>query len=251
MPPLFISLYSKYKDKLSNNELALLTELSRHSNDISKKTIAEMADQLFVSSSTLYRLIRKLDFDSYSSFKYKVKESDKNIEIKDLLPKDRLNLTVRELEQTYSINQENINKAAKMFLQAKNRFVYGTGWKQKQIVKNFSTDLLLFGQTSIGLRDKVDLAKTVRSMGSEDIIIFNSLSGSINNYESTIDEIKLRGIPLISVTNDNHNPLSMVSDLSLFFVDREVSIPNINWSALPMIFLFELFIQAIVNESKQ
>ena len=133
MTQLFSSLYNRYKSSLSSNELSLLIGLAKHTDEIPDSTITQMSGKLFVSKSTLYRLIRKLGFNSYLTFKYRVSDSLSSEPIAHLQPSNLLDLTISQLNKTYALNQNAIGKAAALFLNAEARYVYGTGWKQKQV----------------------------------------------------------------------------------------------------------------------
>ncbi|WP_225418472.1 MurR/RpiR family transcriptional regulator [Lacticaseibacillus daqingensis] len=243
-----MSLFNRYKSILSTSELALLTELSRHANEIPGSTISTMATQLFISKSTLYRLIRKLGFDGYSTFKYRVSDSLVEETPKYPAPSNLLDMTINQINKTYALNQAQLTSAARLFLGADARYVYGTGWKQKQVVDNFSTDLLIYGEQSLTLRNKTDLANAVTHMTSNDLLLFTSMSGTLSGYEDTADEIHLRGIPIISVTSDAPTSLSKEASISLFFASEPSRAGRLHWQITSMSFAFDLLIQAILIE---
>lgn len=247
MTSLFSTLYNRYKSTLSANELALLIELSKQTEKIPDSTISQMAELLFISKSSLYRLIRKLGFDGYTTFKYRVTDSLREDKVSHLAPADFFDVTMDQLKKTYVLNQNELEHAARLFLNADTRYVYGTGWKQKQVVDNFSTDLLIYGERSLTLRNKFDLASCVSHMTQNDILVFTSLSGNLKGYENTIDELHIRDIPVISVTRAVPNLLSKEATTSLFFESNPSMDNTEHWPALPMDFIFELFIHTILQ----
>lgn len=130
---------------------------------------------------------------------------------------------------------------------AERHYVYGTGWRQKQAVDNFSTDLLVYGESSITLRNKYDLGNAVKQMNEHSVLLFTSLSGNTDEYAATLQQAKLQKVSIISVTRDVSNPLSEISDVAIYFADDTNLQDNRHWPAITMSFSLEMLINEILN----
>lgn len=244
---LFSQLLNEYEDSLSKNDKELLKQLSEQIMTIPNSTINDLADNLYVSTSTLYRLIKKLGYTGFPDFKFKVAESLNTEEILPSSTQDFLNLQLHEIEYTHKINQVNIKKAAKMFLQSNNRYVYGTGWKQGQIASNLATDLLIYDVPTFHLRNKYDLELTAGNAKKEDIFILITLKGLTSEYKAALDILKIKDIPFISISLDTINELSSQSTVSLYYADQQVGQNLEHWTALTLTYLVNLLIQEILQ----
>lgn len=244
---LFSSRIQQAKVTLTHNETELLRSLSAQAGVIPRATITELAQSVFSSPSTIHRLIRKLGFKGYTDFKVRVEDSLESELPLVLAQPNLLKITISSIEHTFRLNQGVIRDAARLFLAAERHYVYGTGWRQKQAVDNFSTDLLVYGESSITLRNKYDLGNAVKQMNEHSVLLFTSLSGNTDEYAATLQQAKLQKVSIISVTRDVSNPLSEISDIAIYFADDTNLQDNRHWPAITMSFSLEMLINEILN----
>ncbi len=250
MNNLFVDLYAKYAQDLSGNEKDVLKLLADQADTIPKSTINELANRIYISTSSLYRLIKKLGFQGYSDFKFRVTDSlQTNTIINDSTEK-YLENTLNEIKYTHKINQQNLIKAAKLLLDHKDRYVYGTGFKQKQLVDNFASDMMLYGLNFFNVRTLDDLEVAIKNMSSDSVLVFVSLKGIRQDYNKIFDTLELRNIPIISITLDTANPLSMRSEIALYYADQDIASELTHWRSISLLYLLNLLTQAILLEKE-
>lgn len=246
---IFVSVLNRYDGILSENDKNMIRKLNEYAAEIPKLTISELAERLYISSSSLYRLLRKIGFGGYPEFKYRISTVLQESEIKKVDTDRYLNQCINEIMYTHRINQSSIQKAASLILQSKRRFVFGTGWKQKQAADNFSSDMMTYGESFITLRTKEDLYSAVQYMTKEDVLIFTSLSGNTDPYKDSLRFCDLKNIPLISLTREGINELSECSTIALYYVDQQLEDSEAHWAALTLNYLFNLLIQVIISQN--
>lgn len=239
---------NRYSDSLSANDKEILKNLNDNIDKIPVSTINQLASMVYTSTSGLYRLIKKLGFAGYSDFKYRVYDSLKLHEILIIDNNNYLEDTLNEIEYTHKINEVSIRKAAALILNAKKRFVYGTGYKQQQFMENFSADMLLYNIPFINLRNKEDLKNAVRYMDTDSLLIVTSLNGNANDYEESLDQLILQRIPIISISLDKTNKLSSKSSVALYYSDNSIVDDTVHWKAQTLNYLINLLIQATLIE---
>lgn len=243
---LFSSLLNKNMDELSKSEIEILKVLNDNAHEIPKLTLTELSKKVYVSTSSIYRLIKKLGYEGFPEFKYKVSDSLNSEKLLVTDSKDYLKTYINEIMFTYQINEKNIQDAASLILQSNKKIIFGTGWKQKEIADNFSSDMLTYGEDFITLRNKDDLFNAVRNISDNDVLIFLSLSGNVSSFKEMIDYCKLNRIPIISVTRADSNQLSMDSTIPLYYGEESLNQYEKHWSAQTLSFLMNLLIQVIV-----
>lgn len=246
---LFVSIINEHASELTENDKNIIRSLNEYVAVIPKLTITELAEKIYVSSSSLYRLLRKIGFGGYPEFKYRVSKALQENESKNIDTDEYLNQFINEIMFTHRMNQVAIQKAADLILKAKKRFVFGTGWKQKQAADNFSSDMMTYGESFVTLRTKEDLHSAVQYMTKEDLLIFTSLSGNVLPYQASLRFCELENIPLISLTREGINPLSEYSTVALYYVDHQLNNADVHWSALSLNYLFNLLIQTIISQN--
>lgn len=67
------------ENQLTELQIQLIKKLNNDIQSVLKLTINELADSLFINTSTLSRLIKKLGFENYSKFKVLVAGKYNNI----------------------------------------------------------------------------------------------------------------------------------------------------------------------------
>lgn len=252
MNHLFSKLYANYSEVLSQGEKETFKLLVKHCEVIPTSTINEMANSAYISSSSLYRLVKKLGFQGYSDFKYQVSSSLKTESILNNSTEEYLTDTINEIKYTHKINQQNLIKAANLILQKKERYVYGTGWKQKQLIDNFASDMMLYGLNFFGIRNLDDLNAAVSNMSEDAIIVFVSLNGNALDYKEALDMVELNNVHIISITLDTANQLSMKSEIALYYADQHVSSNlSAHWRSISLLYILNLLVQATITEKEK
>lgn len=238
--------YNQSKHEFTNNEKEILRSLIKSYRRIPNLTIHELADACYVSSSSLHRLIKKLGFRGFPDFKYKISDELSSQSIKTHDTEDYMKNIIENIEITKRLNENNIIKVANLILQKENRYCFGTGWKQKQIIDNFSTDLLYYRESFTTLRTIDDLKMASEYMGENSLILIVSLSGNAKGYVDILKKCKLNGVTIISITSDTPNPLSSLADYSLYFKDDILYQDNKHWNCITLHFLTDYIIEVII-----
>ncbi|AYW47281.1 hypothetical protein C7K38_02130 [Tetragenococcus osmophilus] len=242
---------SQYMPKLSNNDLQSLKEINIHYHDIPEILMKNLADRCYISISTLHRLILKIGFSGFSDFKLRITDDLKTIETAKLSSFDEENYLQNYLNNitlTKRLNEGEIKKVANVILEKTHRFCFGTGWKQKQVIDNFSNDLLYYGESFITLRTENDLRLSADTMDENSVLIILSLSGNTENYSKILETCKLRNITIISITSDKINSLSSLADYSLYYKENVLDDIDKHWNTGALDFLVNYLIEIIVYQ---
>ncbi|MDF7639628.1 MurR/RpiR family transcriptional regulator [Lactobacillus sp. ESL0791] len=247
MPDFFVTAINIGQLSLSKSDLEIIKQLDKNINLVPKSNIKELAAISFTSQASLSRLVKKMGFSSFSEFKFRIKDFLNQNKQQTGNPQDYLSTTIDEIKLTHTLNQAKMNSAAQLILNSAKCYTFGTGWKQLQLLNNFSTDLVYYDENLYSLRTKEDLINSTKSMNENMTVIIASVSGNISTYREAIELLKLKKVKIISITHQQDCELARISDISLFFVDHNLTIPNIHWSAQTLTYLLNLLIYYIVN----
>lgn len=243
----------KYLDKntLSRNDMDILHELDKNINLIPNSNIKELASTSFTSQASLSRLIKKIGFSSFSEFKLRVSDSLAQSDNKEVNIQDYLASTIEEIKITHALNNDKIKDAAKLILSSPDCYTYGTGWKQLQLLNNFSNDMIYYGKRFFSLRTKDDLADSAKLMDENSLIIIASISGNIDSYKRALDILKIKKVKIITLTLKQNCELLNYSDKPLFFIDKNLSLTSTHWPAQTITYLLNLLIHTIILEKSK
>lgn len=244
---------AQHTSKLSDNDFQSLKNINALYKDIPNMLMKDLADSCYTSISTLHRTISKLGFSGFSDFKLRVNDDLKNMEeIKttSFNEEEYLQNYLNDIKLTKRLNENEVKEVAEVILEKKFRFCFGTGWKQKQVIDNFSNDLLYYKEPFVSLRTENDLRVSANVMDENSALIILSLSGNIDNYIEVLKTCRVRNVTIISITSDKINPLSSFADYSLYY--KEDALDNIDkhWNINTLNFLTNYLIETIVSKKQ-
>lgn len=224
MQDFFVQLNNFNQDSLSKNDLDILHQLDKNFSLIPKKNIRELAMISYTSQASLSRLIKKIGFSGFTEFKLRVSDFLKQNNNKKTTIDDYLTETIEEIKLTHILNSDKIQEVAKLILSSSECYTFGTGWKQLQLLNNFSNDLVYYGKKFFSLRTKEDLIDSAKLMGENSLIIIASISGDATGYKKALDVLKIKKTKIISLTFKQDCELLNYSDIPLFFIDKNLSL---------------------------
>ncbi|MGM0216657.1 MurR/RpiR family transcriptional regulator [Enterococcus sp. AZ109] len=206
----------KHYDELSSTEqLAIDYILDYQDLDNLKLKIIEEA--LHISAPTIIRAVKKLNFRTFTEFKYALIATKQKEE--QALPEqsyeNMLQTMASDFDRTlHMMDKEKLMTIAKTILASRRIFCIGIG-SSATVVNSFNHKLKNFGLWSndysevFPIRDIPDVAK------NEDCIVVFSLSGSEEQLIEVITACKVTGCKIITVTSLSSNALANLSNIAL------------------------------------
>ena len=239
---------NKYSTQLTPNDYEVTQHIYKQYSKIPNITIKELADICYSSPSTIHRIIKKLGFNGFSDFKYKVSDEIKHITTTNFNDEEYMQKIINHIQLTKRLNEKDIMEIANVILSKKKKYCFGTGWKQKQIIDNFSTDLLYYDESFTTLRTVNDMNVAVSHMNEDALILVVSLSGNAEAYIETLKNCLLKNVTIISVTADIPNALSSLAHYSLYYKEDIIENDKKHWNTNTLNFLSDYLIETIVNQ---
>ena len=239
---------SHFSHELSKTDIEVVKCINTHYADIPKMKIKDLAAACYTSVSTLHRVIKKLGFEGFSDFKYRLKDDKEDAIPKEMNDEEYIQKVMSNLKLTKRLNEKEISHVAQVILDKQKRYCFGTGWKQQQSIDNFSTDLLYYGESFTFLRTIDDLRSVSNSMDKDTLLLVVSLSGNAQDYLTEIERCSLKNCTIISVTIDSNNTLSTLADYSLYYKDDTLDNTKKHWNSLTLNFLLDYLLENIVSQ---
>ncbi|MDN6640577.1 MAG: MurR/RpiR family transcriptional regulator [Tetragenococcus sp.] len=241
------TLINKHYDDLNENDQHITKYIINHEEECKHLSITQLAAATLTSKSSILRFTQKLGFSGFSEFKYTLRQqkSPKQQEQKSFVAMQQ-----EDLLQTAKIfSQQNVAPALQAFDQAESIYCYGTGWGQRDVLKNFMRSVIPLQRFPIHLQSQKELRIVLDgSITENDLMIILSLSGENKPQEDILNRMKLANIPILSITNMSRNRLASKATYNLYYQSTEIGEDTHEiFSMMPLFQIMDLFYRAYVD----
>lgn len=219
---MFLKNLKQHYDRLSVNEQEVIDYLMRQ-EEVETITLRTIANELFISSSTVIRACKKLGYQTYNELRYDLRLSKE-------LKKDQAKSVASSFEQmkeqiqvefahTISIlSEKDFQIFAQKILAARRIFCIGVG-SSYMAMTDFNRKLKLINIWSNDYFEQYSIDRIKDIATQKDVIIVFSLSGSNKDVNNSILQAKEKGATVLTVTTLGNHLLAKISDHMIFIYD--------------------------------
>ncbi len=205
-----------YSADLSTTDKEILAYILNHKSEVALMGISELSKQVHVSNSSIIRLTKKLAFKGFSEMKFFLEQSLKSVPEEPA--QDTLEMQTKDLEQTHRLLQQtDFTEIIKKMDQAETIYCYGTGFSQKNSLSELSQAMMYMNKRVLSFPAKREFDMNMPLISTNDLVIIISLTGETEEIKENIPMLKMRKIPMLSITNLVKNHLADQADYNLFF----------------------------------
>lgn len=207
-------LINKYHDKLTDNDLHILSFILDNPTEIQELNIVDLAKKCHTSKSTILRLAQKLGYSGFSELKYAIKPS----EVKSPANVDYMEQQKQDINTTLKLfSQSDLSELIEKIDHADRIFGYGTGWGQQNALKELSRNLMSCKKYMLSIPAKTEFDLNMPLITKDDLVIIISLSGDIKDIVENVNTLNMRGVPIISITSFTNNNLASLAPYNLYY----------------------------------
>ncbi|MDQ0429292.1 DNA-binding MurR/RpiR family transcriptional regulator [Planomicrobium stackebrandtii] len=195
-------------------------------------TINQIADELGLAESTVFRFCQRIGFKGFQAFKISLaaevvaplKDIHEKIEEGDSIStvtEKVFRSNIKTLEDTLQIvDAEAMAQATEKLMAARKIDFYGNGGSAMVAMDGYHKFVRLGLQVSMNLDSHMQLM-AASQLQSDDVAIVISHSGTTTDVLDVLRVLKEKGVTIISVTNFAKSPLSKGADIALYTVSEE------------------------------
>lgn len=239
--------------KLNENDIYIWNYIDSHRKECCQATIEELAKNCNVSRTTILRFAKKLSMDGFSELKIHLKmEQDELRKPGTDIVKLVCNDYRKRIDEMEKADYSNI---CKRIFEAKRIFVYGSGAVQSFVAKEFTRSFLsaqiCVYQVEGSWGEQMLIADALRE---GDLMVIVSLSGESRHVVDFAKMVKMKGVPIISMTKLKNNTLAQMSDESLYVNTSTVGtsyIENYETTTLFFMTVEMLLIKYLIYQEKR
>ncbi len=212
-------LVNKYYRYLNENDLYIWDYISNHRKECEKLAIDQLAYKCSVSRTTVLRFAQKLSLKGYGELKVLLKLDNQKAK-EDL---DDVEM-IRRSYQTVAENIKNMD-CAEIFEKmdsARNIYIYGVGMIQSSIKREFKRLFMTAGVIIYNLSGYAEAENVLDIVDDRDLFFMISVSGENEFIIDLTKQLKIKNVPIVSITCLRDNSLSHLSDYNLYTSDTKI-----------------------------
>lgn len=195
-------------------------------------TINQIADELNIAESTIFRFCQRIGFKGFQAFKISLasevvtplkdihEEIEEGDEVKTVAEKV-FRSNIKTLEATLQIaDGETIGKAVTTILNARKVEFFGNGGSAAVAMDGYHKFLRIGMPVSMILDTHLQVMSAAQ-MNEQDVAIVISHSGTTTDILELIHVLKGKGVTVIAITNFAKSPMTKEADICLYTVSEE------------------------------
>ena len=222
---------SKYPT-LAASEARVATWVLQQPEEIMRLSMAQVAQACRVSDTTVLRFCRNTGFQGYTDLKLSIARdltSPTQVIHDDIIEGDTpltiarkvFMANVQALNDTLEVlDEDTLIKAINLLAQANRILIIGTG-TSGPIVQSMFNMFFRLGLNCSAQTDSYLQLMEVALLGSEDVVVGISQSGSSVDPVLTLKQAKQNGVSTICITGNTQSPITEHADVTLLSVARE------------------------------
>lgn len=201
-------LISTHYYDLSDNDHYIWTYISSHRKQCENLSIDELAKLCHVSRTTILRFTQHLGLSGYSEFKVLLRLENIEPPLKD---KNTTHLIENYQKFLDNLKDTNFESLCQKMYESRRIFAYGTGIIQNHVVLELKRNLVQIGKMVQVISSQSEETLYSKIIDDNDLIFIVSYSGETKRMLSFAKELRLKNVPIISLTTNHHNTLASMA----------------------------------------
>lgn len=223
----FYAYTSARLDRLSNTERNVFNFVIKNMHQVKRMSIRELAAECFVSTTTLFRFVKKLGFEGYSEFLAAIRETEadsRRIDIPDVVfGADYQSSYLKNVtEAVQVITQEKKEKFNQIMSRYPKIYILAQGLSE-DVGWYFYRMLTTCGYEVEFPEHEYQFKAMLRYIKREDVLLVLSYTGNNQVVIRQMEEVFAIATPtIISITRADNNVIQNMSDLNFYMFADEV-----------------------------
>ncbi len=235
---------------LSSTELETLRYINNHKAEVIDMSIQDLAKVVFVSTSTIIRLCKKLDLEGFSNLKYFLKQLLKKEEGKKFSPK-RFSETVSEdlddiIKTAKGLSESQVDEVVELIRQNHRIHFFAKGLTE--VVFEYASRYLLSLSKFVTKYTDTHIAYAqANNFSDNDVVFLASMSGETQQVVRVAQIAKAKGAKVVTFTASLSCTLSKLGDYNFYVVNTATSSLDIDTkSRSTLMFLLDVILKRYV-----
>lgn len=200
-------------DKLNENDKAIWAYINQHRQLCERLSIDALAERCHVSRTTILRFAKRLGLKGYAELKVHLRIDNAGSQ-KTQTGLDHVYTTYKEYMD--EIKQKDFTNIIEYIRRSENAYVYGTGSIQNNVAMEIKRSFLFMDKLFFNITSANESYIYADVITQKDVIIMVSYSGENAQLLEFARKLKMKGVPIISITATKNNTLSHMASEALY-----------------------------------
>ena len=209
---------------LSDTDRCIWRHIEENRTAVSRASIHELARACAVSSASIVRFAQKLGFDGFGEMKAFMRMEGTS---RSLPKRDVITALGSFYDQTWrELMRRDYTGASRLIREAHRVFAYASGYVQTNVMQEMKRLFVYDNILIYEVAGREEFYSVYQTAGKDDLFIFISLSGESERVVEFADQLSLKGVPILSITEMRHNTLASRSTENLYVMPAEFALPE-------------------------
>ena len=209
---------------LSDTDRCIWRHIEGNRTAVSRASIHELARACAVSSASIVRFAQKLGFDGFGEMKAFMRMEGTS---RSLPKRDVITALGSFYDQTWrELMRRDYTGASRLIREAHRVFAYASGYVQTNVMQEMKRLFVYDNILIYEVAGREEFYSVYQTAGKDDLFIFVSLSGESERVVEFTDQLNLKGVPILSITEMRHNTLASRSTENLYVMPAEFALPE-------------------------
>lgn len=229
----FYSQTSENMQKLSQTERNIFNYVVKNMHVVKDMSIRELSKECFVSTTTLFRFVKKLGYEGYGEFIEAVNETEREsrkIHIPSIVHDDnyRDSYLKNVVEAVKIITDEKIDAFHAIMGRYPHIYILAEGLSS-EVARYFQRLLVSIGYNVEIPSEEYEFASLLRRAKRDDVLLLLSYTGNNQSIVHRVEQIFAIATPtIISFTRADNNIIQNMSDLNFYVFADEIDYEGID-----------------------
>lgn len=229
----FYDKVSESLPKLSTTEQNILNYIVKNLHLVKTMSIRDLSEVCFVSTTSIFRLVKKLGFEGYADFSDAVRETEEDsrkIHIPSIVSNDnyRDSYLKNVVEAVKVITDEKIGKFNAIMNRNPHIYILAEGLS-REVGRYFYRLLTTSGFSVEQPIEEYEFASVLRRIKRDDVLLVLSYTGNNRSVIEKIERIFAIATPtIVSITRADNNAIQNMSDLNFYVFADEIDFEGVD-----------------------
>lgn len=207
----------------TSSEEDILAYILNHKEKINDMSSSDLARETYTSPATITRLSQKLGVSGFSELKYLIQEDIKTNDKLNNSP-NNIELLKEDINETVNnIDKDEILKIVDLILNSNRIYTYGTSWGERNALEMFSRNFMAMNTYFVNIPSLTEFKWSADEINKTDLVFIISFSGENSKVNPIVNNLKIRGVPVVSITPMHKNSLAEMSSINLYYKVTELT----------------------------
>lgn len=228
--------YNQFHKNFNESDEMIWQYIKKNRADCIGESINALADRCNVSRTTILRFSKKLGFEGYSEFKITLRQESQG-------GREHLS-NINQVVGLYNdvirqIHQRDCRDVFRLIDNARGLYVYSSGMAQSTVGREMTRVFMNAERLFFEIKGKAEISHILETISPKDVVFMISYSGASEETVGFARALKIRGVPMVSMTTRQENELAKLSDINLYSssLTLEKGVPDISYTSLTTFYI--------------